>query len=111
MDNRQDIPAPTPLEIAAGFRTRPLAIRRTDPVEATVQHALDKVGVYYRSEHECAHALDFCLPDYGVHIECKRFHSERSANQLSRADNVILIQGMEAARFFARAITGGFHER
>lgn len=51
-----------------------------------------------------ASRLDFSLPDYGIEIEVKRFHSLRIAEQMSRAPNVIAAQGEVAVRFLADAI-------
>jgi hypothetical protein len=44
--------------------------------------------------------IDFYLPDYGVAIECKRFHTSRSLKQLSEHPEIILIQGLQAAKAF-----------
>jgi hypothetical protein len=44
--------------------------------------------------------IDFYLPDYDVAIECKRFHTPRSLRQLSAHKEIILIQGMQAAKAF-----------
>jgi hypothetical protein len=49
--------------------------------------------------------IDFYLPDYGVSIECKRFHTERSLKQLSEHREIILIQGMVAAIAFKTMLT------
>jgi hypothetical protein len=71
----------------------------TDPVEKVIADALDTAGYIYivGTEHK---ALDFYLPDFDIWIECKRFHSPRIDDQLSRRPNIILIQGMEAALAF-----------
>jgi len=50
-------------------------------------------------------ALDFYLPNSRVWIECKRFHADRVVKQLGRHDNVILIQGRQAANTFASLVT------
>jgi hypothetical protein len=49
--------------------------------------------------------IDFYLPDYGVAIECKRFHADRSLRQLSAHPEIILIQGLEAAKTFRALLT------
>lgn len=78
--------------------------RFTDPVEIMIADTLDKKGVRY--VHETMNkdqGLDFYLPDSDVFIECKRFSSERTAKQIE-GKNVILIQGMKAAKAFRRMI-------
>ena len=79
---------------------------RTDPVEAIIADALDAASISYVGENDIANAarLDFFLPHHGLYIECKRMASDRSSDQLSRADNVILIQGIAAARWLATMI-------
>lgn len=74
-----------------------------DPVEKIVADALDGAGVAYMRGYD-RHALDFELVGIGVYIECKRFHSDRIAEQMSRHENVIAIQGVHAARVFAEMI-------
>jgi len=79
-----------------------------DPVESVIATALDARGIAYLTESQPGSAgLDFLLTDAGVHIECKRFHSPRICEQMSRAPNVIAIQGMEAAELFAALVMGG----
>ena len=74
-----------------------------DRIELIVQVALDRSGIVYtRDDHRSG--LDFYLPKHGVYIECKQFHTVRSIEQLSRANNIILIQGIEAAILFDRLI-------
>ncbi len=74
-----------------------------DPVETIVRDALEARGVKYTVGHE-THALDFDLPDLGCQIECKQFHTPRISDQLSRHADVIVIQGMGAARAFAKLL-------
>ncbi|MBP6924702.1 MAG: hypothetical protein KBB78_03995 [Candidatus Pacebacteria bacterium] len=52
------------------------------------------------SRMEFGQRIDFYLPDFGVAIECKRFHTSRSEKQLSENPEIILIQGMNAAKAF-----------
>jgi len=74
-----------------------------DPVEILIANGLDKAGIEYVSP--CKNTrLDFYIPDHDIYIECKRFHSDRISEQMSRVENVIAIQGMEAAEFFCIAI-------
>lgn len=76
-----------------------------DPVEKVIAKALAEAGIAFVTEQEGApNDLDFYLPDFGVHIEVKRFHAARIAAQMERAPNVIAIQGMEAAEFFAAVL-------
>lgn len=77
----------------------------SDPVEREVAEALDRAGITY-TVGEQTHALDFHLPDFDVHIECKQFYSARISEQMSRHSDVIVIQGMGAARAFAKMLGG-----
>lgn len=74
----------------------------SDPMERTIADALDAAGLAYVTDEGGGNpsGLDFRLQN-GVEIEVKRFHSPRIAEQMSRAENVIAIQGAEATRFFA----------
>lgn len=63
-------------------------------MEAIIAEALDAAGMAY------ATGLDFRLAN-GIEIEVKRMHSPRIAEQMSRAENVIAVQGEQAVRFFA----------
>ena len=74
----------------------------TDPMERIIASALDAAGISYATDEGAGNAsgLDFRLHN-GVEIEVKQFHSPRIAEQMSRSDNVIAIQGAEAVRFFA----------
>lgn len=77
----------------------------TDPIEIIVAAALDAAGVrYVTGDQPGGVGLDFYLPDLNLHIEVKQFHSPRIAEQMSRAGNVIAIQGEAAARWFAAQI-------
>ena len=79
-----------------------------DPVESIIATALRARGIPYLTESQPGSiGLDFLLTDYGVHIECKRFHSPRISEQMSRAPDVIAIQGMAAAELFAALVMGG----
>jgi hypothetical protein len=75
-----------------------------DPMEKLIASALHIAGVEY--EHERA-GLDFFLPSFGLYIEVKRFHSDRIADQMARADNIIAVQGEAAVKFLANAIAEG----
>jgi hypothetical protein len=80
----------------------------SDPLESAVAKALDKAGIRYIHEHDAANAwpyLDFYLPDHDLFIEVARCYTPRKIEQLSRVDNVIFIQGLEAAEAFAAMIS------
>lgn len=85
-----------------------------DPVEQIVRNALKLAGITYLEEEDNETRLDFFVPstdpharkEHGVHIEVCRYYTPRKVEQCSRAENVILIQGMNAARFFAEALKG-----
>ena len=74
-----------------------------DPMEEPIRQALDDAGLTYRRNDP----LDFELtdPEEAIGIECKRFYSPRIAEQIAHRDNVIVIQGLDAARFFARLLS------
>lgn len=78
-----------------------------DPMERLVEEALTRPGIRYVSEASGGNpsALDFRLPDHGVEIEVKRFHSDRIAAQMSRAPDVIALQGEVAVRFFCELLS------
>lgn len=75
-----------------------------DPIEAIIREALTKAHIRFIEGNENDACLDFFLPDHGIYIEVKQFHSERISEQMSRADNVIAIQGKLAAEMFAAAL-------
>lgn len=83
-----------------------MSLISTLPLDQEIERALIDAGIRY--EVECASTLylDFRLPDLGVYIEVKSGHSPRISEQMSRAVNVIAIQGEEATRFMARCIRG-----
>lgn len=71
----------------------------TDPMEKIIAEALVRADIEFVSP--CMKTgLDFKLAG-DVYIECKQFHSERISEQMTRAENVIVIQGMQAALRFA----------
>lgn len=92
-------------------------MRKEDPMEEMVGRALAAAGVRFTTPAETrpapgsSHTLDFHLLDYDLYIEVKQFHSDRIAEQMSRAPNVIAIQGRAAAEWFCRAINGEKNER
>ena len=81
----------------------------TDPIEAMVSKALTEAKIEFVTENDPrACNLDFYLPNIGVHIEVKQYHSPRIADQMSRADDVIAIQGRWAAEVFCGLIRNNF---
>jgi len=72
--------------------------KTNDPIEVLMIDALDREGFSYEMEEL---GLDFKLNDYDIFIEVKQFHTDRISDQMSRADNVIAVQGREAAKFLA----------
>jgi hypothetical protein len=87
---------------AAGIK--PLTM--TDPMELLVRDALQKAGILFfeGGHHKNPAGLDFYLSDFDVYIECKQFHSERITEQMSRAPNVIALQGRKAVELFVSAL-------
>lgn len=82
--------------------------RPEDPIEGVVYDALVSAGIVFTMEGDADHPdhrLDFDLTDYGVAVECKFRHSDRSNDQLSRKRDTILVQGVNAAAFFADQIS------
>lgn len=81
----------------------------TDPMERLIADALNARGFKYVTDFGGQNPtnLDFYLPAHDVHIEVKRFHSDRVAEQMRRAPNVIVAQGEAAVSFLARAIAAG----
>ena len=76
-----------------------------DPMERMIASSLKQAGIAFISEVQDGNpsGLDFRLGN-GIEIEVKRFHSPRIADQMSRADNVIAIQGELAVKFFAELL-------
>ena len=67
----------------------------SDPVEKIIKECLDNLSIAYRRDDP----LDFECQ--GFAIECKQFATPRTAAQIGLRTDVILIQGMAAARAFA----------
>ena len=73
-----------------------------DELERYIGETLFEAGIRF----ERPERLDFFLPDNNVFLEIKRFHSERSSDQLHSQDNIILIQGKESVLFFCNILKG-----
>jgi len=95
-------------EVAARFGLALLQAAQTDPMERLTGDALRGAGIAFITDHEpeSPARLDFYLPSEDLHIEVKRFHSDRVTEQLTRAENVVLLQGKGAVRFFAGIVAG-----
>lgn len=78
-----------------------------DPCERIIAEALNDAGVNFHRGDDAYPHLDFYLPDLDLHIEVKQFHSDRIADQMGRAANVIAIQGIAACLAFEALIRGG----
>lgn len=78
----------------------------TDPMEILIRDALTAAGLKFVTDEGGANpsGLDFYLPDFDLHIEVKQFHSDRIADQMARADNVIVAQGRKAVEWLAAQI-------
>ena len=79
---------------------------KADPLEQMLAHALQKSGIVFIRDRngENPSGLDFLLPNLGIEIEVKRFHSDRIGEQMSRAENVIALQGEVAVRWFCEIL-------
>lgn len=71
-------------------------------MEALVAQALTRAGIGYSRDEGGGNpsGLDFGLEN-GVQIEVKRFHTDRIAEQMSRAPDVVAVQGEGAVGFVA----------
>lgn len=77
-----------------------------DPMEQIIAEALTRAGIEFVTDEGGGNpaGLDFYLPAADLHIEVKRFHSPRVADQMSRAPNVICAQGEAAVNWLAKLI-------
>lgn len=77
----------------------------TDPIERIVADALNRSKIAWVNERDPrSKGLDFYLTDFDVHIEVKQFHTPRTAEQMMRSPNVIVIVGRGAAEAFAKLL-------
>ena len=79
----------------------------SNPLEQSVADALDSRGIKWLHEDENGNEarLDFYLPDSGIYIEVKQAYTPRADAQLKRAENIILIQGIEAVELFVKLLS------
>ena len=84
---------------------KPRKIR--DPVEKIVAQALEDAGIEFVHESENPHTgvLDFYLSEHDVYLEVKAFHTPRIADQMSRHEQVIAVQGYGAAYALAAMLS------
>lgn len=79
-----------------------------DPMEKLIRDALIATRTEFTESDTPAgvinKGLDFHLTDFDIHIEVKQFHTPRIAEQMSRAPNVIAVQGRAAVEFMAEAL-------
>lgn len=77
-----------------------------DNLERMVGICLSDRGIKFihESEPHLDSILDFYLPEYKIHIEVKRYHSERAIRQLAAHENVILLQGLQAVYAFVNLL-------
>lgn len=82
-------------------------LRTTDPMERIIEAALIDARISYLIDGDGGqYRLDFYLPELDVHIEVKRFHSERIGRQMAQFENVIVAQGRVAVEALAAMIRG-----
>ena len=74
---------------------------RNDPLEEQLAHALEQAGIDFACEDDPRNTkrLDFYLPQHDLYIEVKRMHTERLTDQMSRAENIIAVQGPAAVEW------------
>lgn len=84
----------------------------SDPIELMIAQSLNMANIEYIHESERTgipqlpgqRNLDFEIPAWKIFIEVKQFHTDRIADQIKGFENVIVIQGIEAARFFCQMV-------
>lgn len=77
----------------------------SDPVETVIALALNEAGIGYQTDAPInGSSLDFYLYNSGVYIECKRMFTKRILRQMQSCDEIIVIQGLDAAKMFASMI-------
>lgn len=81
-----------------------VTMTKGDPMESMIRSALTDAGVRFVEDEDNPTALDFYLPEADLHIEVKQFHTDRIAEQMSRAPNVIAVQGGVAVAWLAYLI-------
>lgn len=70
--------------------------------EACLRYGIEAV------DHDHESGLDYYLPAFNTYVELKQFHSSRIAEQMSRRDAVIAIQGVEAIVAFEKMLNAAW---
>jgi hypothetical protein len=78
-------------------------IHYSDHLEEMLHNALKEAGIEAIHESEGA-ILDFYLPKYETYIEVKQYHSDRIAKQMTKADNIIVLQGKKSVELFIKLL-------
>ena len=84
-------------------------VRRPDPLEREVEDALIASGLQYLrgdQQVDVTKRLDFYIVPWRVHVEVKQMHTARVAEQMSRAPDVIVLQGWASVRLFCKLLKG-----
>lgn len=82
-----------------------------DPMERRIAEALTANGTLFTAgppkgaPPDSPLRLDFHLPEHGLYIEVKAFHSDRIARQMALAPNVIAVQGEGAVDWLCHLLT------
>jgi hypothetical protein len=83
-------------------------LQLSDPLEQYIADSLTRAGIMFIHESQDSvrtSALDFYLPEYLVYLEVKGGHSNRISGQMSRAMNVIAIQGVKSVDFICKLLS------
>lgn len=78
-----------------------------DPMEAAFEDTCRRYGVLFERD-DIRSGLDFYLPAFDCYVEVKQFHSDRIAEQMSRKENVIAIQGKAAMTALDKMLNKAF---
>lgn len=88
-----------------------MKLQLSDPLEQYIADSLTRAGISFIHEtqdHEATLNLDFFLPEHGVYLEIKGGHTSRISKQMSRAFNVIAIQGVKSVDFICKLLSKSF---
>jgi hypothetical protein len=79
-------------------------VSEMDPIEQTVADALNAAEILFihkADDPETTKGHEFYLPTHRVFINCKPHFTARITNAMAQVDEVIAVQGYEAALTFA----------
>jgi hypothetical protein len=80
-------------------------IQYADFLEKAIGEKLMQKNIKFSHESQGINiGLDFYLYDYDIYIEIKQYHSDRIALQLSRQENVIVLQGKKSVAYFLKLL-------